>query len=248
MGDSILFSAGNFQMSFVLFLEIISSILSLLCILFAVKEKIWTFPIGMLSTAMYFFVFFMQRVYSSMTLQIMFFAFNAYGFYKWRHPGEKDAAKSDNTLAVTTLALKNRLLIITIIAGLTLSLGYLMSSLPDLLPSLFEKVKSVYEVNVFNIIQFQITLSPVFVVYFDTAILSASLVAQYLMAIKKLESWAIWFLVDIVAAPFYFIIVGWATGILYFVFIFTAVMGWMEWEKSNRGRMDTKLTSGTARR
>jgi nicotinamide mononucleotide transporter len=52
------------------------------------------------------------------------------------------------------------------------------------------------------------------------------------MAVKKLESWAIWFLVDIVSAPFYFITVGWATGILYFVFIFTAVMGWIEWKKS----------------
>jgi nicotinamide mononucleotide transporter len=212
MGDNILFSLGDFQVSFVLSLEVISSILSFLCILFAVKEKIWTFPLGMISTAMYFFVFFMQRVYSSMTLQIMFFAFNAYGLYKWTHPGEKDAAKSDNTLAVTLLSFKGRVLMVAIIAILTLTLGYVMSSLHNWLPSLFpEEAKYVY---------------------LDTAILSASLVAQYLMAIKKLESWAIWFLVDIVSAPFYFITVGWATGILYFIFIFTAVMGWIEWKKS----------------
>jgi nicotinamide mononucleotide transporter len=233
MGDNILFSSGDFQVSFVLFLEIISSILSFLCILFAVKEKIWTFPIGMLSTAMYFFVFFIQRVYSSMSLQIMFFAFNVYGLYKWTHPGEKDAAKSDNTLAVTTLTLQKRLLTVIIIALLTIALGYVMSNLPNWFPSLFEKVKSVYyDVNVFYGIRFQITLSPAIIIYLDTAILSASLVAQYLMALKKLESWAIWFLVDIVSAPFYFITVGWATGILYFIFIFTAVMGWKEWKKA----------------
>jgi nicotinamide mononucleotide transporter len=142
----------------------------------------------------------------------MFFAFNAYGLYKWTHPGEKDAAKSDNTLAVTLLRFKGRLLTVVIIAFLTLTLGYVMSNLHNWLPSLFpEEAKYVY---------------------IDTAILSASLVAQYLMAVKKLESWAIWFLVDIVSAPFYFITVGWATGILYFVFIFTAVMGWIEWKKS----------------
>jgi nicotinamide mononucleotide transporter len=212
MGENILFSLGDFQVSFVLFLEIISSILSFLCILFAVREKIWTFPIGMISTAMYFFVFFMQRVYSSMTLQIMFFAFNAYGLYKWTHPGKKDAAKPDNTLAVTILALKSRFAVAAIIAVLTLTLGYVTSNLHIWLPSLFPE-EARY-------------------VYIDTAILAASLVAQYLMAIKKLENWAIWFLVDIVAAPFYFITVGWATGILYFIFIFTAVMGWKEWEKS----------------
>jgi nicotinamide mononucleotide transporter len=212
MDDNILFSLWGFPVSFVLFLEIAAAVLSFLCILFAVKEKIWTFPIGMVSTAMYFFVFFMQRVYSSMTLQIMFFAFNTYGLYKWTHPGKKDAAKLDNTLAVTLLKLKERIRIVAIIAVLTLALGYVISNLHNWLPSLFtEEAKYVY---------------------IDTAILSASLVAQYLMAIKKLESWAIWFLVDIVSAPFYFITVGWATGILYFVFIFTAVAGWIEWKKS----------------
>jgi nicotinamide mononucleotide transporter len=203
-------------------LEVISSVLSFACILCAVKEKIWTFPIGMVSTAMYFFVFFMQRVYSSMTLQIMFFAFNAYGLYKWTHPGEKDAAKLDNTLAVTLLKFKGRVITLALIAVLTLALGYVMSHLHNWLPSLFpEEAKYVY---------------------IDAAILSASLVAQYLMAIKKLESWAIWFLVDVVSAPFYFITVGWATGILYFVFIFTAVMGWIEWKKSVFRRVE--LQSG----
>ncbi|MDR1887603.1 MAG: nicotinamide riboside transporter PnuC [Prevotellaceae bacterium] len=212
MGDNILFSLGDFQVSLVLSLEIIASILTFLCILFAVKEKIWTFPIGMIGTAMYFFVFFMQRVYSSMTLQIMFFAFNAYGLYKWTHPGKKDSAKSDNTLAVTLLTSKSRVLTIVIIAVLTMALGYVMSNLNNWLPALFpEEAKYVY---------------------IDTSILAASLVAQYLMAIKKLENWAIWFAVDIVSAPFYFITVGWATGILYLVFIFTAVMGWIEWKKS----------------
>jgi nicotinamide mononucleotide transporter len=212
MGDNILFTVGDVQVSVVLLLEIIASILSFLCILFAVREKIWTFPIGMLSTTMYFFVFFMQRVYSSMTLQIMFFVFNAYGLYRWTHPGRKDAAKSDNTLAVTQLSFSGRVTTAIIIALLTVSLGYLMSNLHNWLPSLFpEQAKYVY---------------------IDTAILSASLVAQYLMAVKKLENWAIWFAVDIVSAPFYFITVGWATGILYLVFIFTAVAGWIEWKKS----------------
>ncbi|MDR1169824.1 MAG: nicotinamide riboside transporter PnuC [Prevotellaceae bacterium] len=212
MGENILFSLWDFQISLVLFLEIIASILSFLCILFAVREKIWTFPTGMISTTMYFFVFFMQRVYSSMTLQIMFFAFNAYGLYKWTHPGKKDVAKPDNTLAVTVLTLHGIILVTAIIAVLTLTLGYVMSNLHNWLPSLFpDEAKCVY---------------------IDTAILSASLVAQYLMATKKLENWAIWFLVDVVSAPFYFFTVGWATGILYFIFIFTAVMGWMEWKKS----------------
>ncbi|MDR0384847.1 MAG: nicotinamide riboside transporter PnuC [Prevotellaceae bacterium] len=212
MGENILFTLGDFPVSAALFLETVSSILSFLCILFAVREKILTFPLGMISTALYFFVFYMQQVYSSMTLQVMFFAFNAYGLYRWKHPGKKDAAKPDNTLAVTVLTPRNRIVAAAVIAILTLTLGYVMSSLHGWLPSLFpEEAKYVY---------------------LDTAILSASLVAQYLMALKKLENWAIWLLVDVVAAPFYFITVGWATGILYFIFIITAVTGWVEWKRN----------------
>jgi nicotinamide mononucleotide transporter len=233
MGDNILFSLGDFQVSFVLF-ERVSSILSFLCILFAVKEKIWTFPIGMVSTVMYSFLFFKNNSYSSAILQIIFLVFNAYGIYKWTHPSEKDTAKSDNTLAITLLRFEGRILMAIIIVVLTIVLGYVVFNLPDWVPSLFEKPKPVYNVNILNIIKFQVTISHVVYVYIDTAILSASLVAQYLMAIKKLENWAIWFLVDVVATPFYFITAGWATGILYFVFIFTAVMGWIEWKKSAR--------------
>ncbi|MDR1595060.1 MAG: nicotinamide riboside transporter PnuC [Prevotellaceae bacterium] len=226
MGDNILFSLWNFQVSFVLLIEVISSILSFLCILFAVKEKIWTFPLGMVSTAMYFFVFFMQELYSSMTLQIMFFTFNAYGLYKWTHPSEKDATKADNTLAVTLLKLKGRVLTGTTIVVLTLIFGYVTSNL-------FKGEELEYNYTYIPLV-FQKLYKYIFLykVYIDAFILSASLVAQYLMAIKKLESWAIWFLVDIIATLFYFITVGWATGILYFVFIFTAVMGWIEWKKS----------------
>ncbi|MDR1895507.1 MAG: nicotinamide riboside transporter PnuC [Prevotellaceae bacterium] len=210
--EDILFTLGNCPVSTGSFIEAIAVIITFLCIVCAVKEKIWTFPLGMAGTALYFFVFFTQRVYSSMALQIVFFAFNAYGLYKWTHPDKQEVTKSDNTLAVTLLTLKNRILVVAIIAILTLALGYVMSNIDTWLPSLFpEKAKYVY---------------------IDTFILSASIVAQYLMALKKLENWAIWLIVDILSTPFYAITVGWATGILYFVFVFTAISGLIEWKKS----------------
>jgi nicotinamide mononucleotide transporter len=210
-------------------LEAIAVVITFLCIVFAAKEKIWTFPLGMIGTALYFFLFFTINLYFSMALQIMFFAFNAYGLYKWTHPGKEDVAKLDSTLAVTIFATKSRVLILIMIVSLSIILGYVMSNLfseefksdlTDVSIPILSSIKDILQKHLF------------IKIYIDASIFAASLVAQYLMAVKKLENWAIWFVVDLVSAPFYLITMGWATGILYGVFIFTAVAGWLEWKKS----------------
>jgi nicotinamide mononucleotide transporter len=198
--------------------EITAIAVTLLCIILAVKEKIWTFPFGIVGTLMYFYIFFQQRVYSSMTLQAVFLAFNIYGLYKWTHP-DKNEAKADNTLAVSSLTNRQRILTVVIIAVLVLALGFVMSNLNNWLPKIFPE--------------------PAKYVWIDTFILSASLAGQYLMAVKKWENWVLWLVVDILATPFYFITVGWATGLLYLVFVFTAVSGIIEWRKSLRQNNDT---------
>jgi nicotinamide mononucleotide transporter len=69
-------------------------------------------------------------------------------------------------------------------------------------------------------------------VWIDNFILSASIVGQYLMAVKKIENWAWWLAVDVIAAPFYFFTVGTATGLMYLAFIATGIMGLTGWQKS----------------
>lgn len=195
--------------------EITATALTLLCIILAVKEKIWTFPLGLIGTAMYFYIFYSQRVYSSMLLQTVFFAFNVYGLYRWTHP-KKEESNSDNTLAVSGLTVNQRIITAILIVFLTVVLSFVMSHLNQWLPALFpEAAKSVW---------------------IDTYILSASLVAQYLMAVKKWENWIIWLMVDVIATPFYFITVGWVTGLLYLVFVFTSASGIVEWRKSLKNK------------
>jgi len=68
--------------------------------------------------------------------------------------------------------------------------------------------------------------------YGDAFTTVASLVAQWLMANKKLESWFFWISVDLVAIGIY-----WNKGLhltsgLYAVFLILAAMGWFAWRKS----------------
>lgn len=68
--------------------------------------------------------------------------------------------------------------------------------------------------------------------YPDAFILMASLVAQYLLAVKKLENWIIWIIVDIVAVTIYFLKGLYVTSVLYLIYLILCIHGYFEWRKS----------------
>jgi nicotinamide mononucleotide transporter len=71
----------------------------------------------------------------------------------------------------------------------------------------------------------------------DAFIAAASLAAQYLLAIKKLENWIVWIVVDVVAIAVYWGRDLRLTSGLYCVFLALCVLGLIEWRKAyERGR------------
>ncbi|MBC7655007.1 MAG: nicotinamide mononucleotide transporter [Oligoflexus sp.] len=59
-----------------------------------------------------------------------------------------------------------------------------------------------------------------------------SFIAQYLMTRKKLENWLLWIFVDIIYIPLYIHKNLLATSVLYFVFLFIALQGYIDWKKT----------------
>ena len=68
--------------------------------------------------------------------------------------------------------------------------------------------------------------------YIDAFCTVLSFIAQYLLTRKKLENWLIWIFVDIAYIPLYIHKNLIATAILYFVFLFIALKGYLDWKKS----------------
>ncbi|MNR00136.1 Nicotinamide riboside transporter PnuC [compost metagenome] len=68
--------------------------------------------------------------------------------------------------------------------------------------------------------------------YEDAFITVASLVAQYLMIKKILQSWLFWIIVDVVAIIIYAYKDLYFTTVLYVLFLIMAVMGYLEWKKA----------------
>ena len=68
--------------------------------------------------------------------------------------------------------------------------------------------------------------------YLDGFILVGSLVAQWLTAQKRLESWWLWIAVDLVAVPLYASRGLYFLSALFFVFIILCLLGLREWRAS----------------
>jgi len=67
--------------------------------------------------------------------------------------------------------------------------------------------------------------------FIDSIVLVFSIIAQFLLMKRKLESWCFWILVDAVAVPLYAAKELYLTSAIYFLFLINAVWGLINWMK-----------------
>lgn len=80
--------------------------------------------------------------------------------------------------------------------------------------------------------------------YWDASIMMLSLVAQFLLARKVLESWLFWITVDVLAIGVYAAKSLYVTTGLYSVFLCMAITGWFAWRQSLRARLVSSAADG----
>lgn len=68
--------------------------------------------------------------------------------------------------------------------------------------------------------------------YVDSLMSVMSLIAQWMMAKKLLESWLVWIAVDLLSIGMYFAKGLYPTLLLYTVYLVLAILGYIEWRKS----------------
>lgn len=64
-------------------LEIFATVFTVLCVLLANARSIWQYPIGIIGTTLFFFLFWQIGLFSSAILQIVFCAVQVYGWWFW---------------------------------------------------------------------------------------------------------------------------------------------------------------------
>ncbi len=184
-------------------IEIIAVVFSLGCTWLAVKKHILNWPLGIIAVAAYMILFYKERLYADMILQVFFMAQGFYGWYNWAYK------KEENEITVSVLSFKGRMFYIALII-------------------LFSCVWSYLLMNFTN------ASSPLV----DSFVATTSLVANWLMAKKKIENWILWIIADVIYIALFWYKELYLSSFIYLVFLCLAFKGYKDWNRKSHIEKD----------
>jgi len=187
------------------YIEILGAISGLLYLYFAIRQKIWLWPLGLITSALYVYVFYGERLYADMGMNIYYVVISIYGWYYWLHGS---GSQETNTLRISTLTQKLVVFLLIITACIYVVLVYMLKKLPELL-----------NVEVSELL------------YWDAFTTAASIVATWMLARKIIQHWLIWIVVDAVSLGLYVYKGMYPTVVLFLVYTLMAFKGYIEWKK-----------------
>jgi nicotinamide mononucleotide transporter len=186
-----------------LIIEGLGVITALIYLFFSIRQKIWLWPFGILTSSFYIYVFFKGRLYADMGLQVYYLIISFYGWYFWIF-----GAKGQDKLKLTVL--NRRLTIILLI--LTFVIYWILVLALKILPSLLE-------------------ILPSDLLYWDAFTTAASIIATWMLARKIIEQWLVWILVDMVSMGLYLYKGLYLTAGLFLIYTVLAFVGYWQWKK-----------------
>ncbi|WP_423127031.1 nicotinamide riboside transporter PnuC [Gaoshiqia sp. Z1-71] len=65
------------------YIEVLGSVLGLVYIILSIRQNILTWPVGLITSALYVYVFFVSKFYADMALQVYYVLVSIYGWYFW---------------------------------------------------------------------------------------------------------------------------------------------------------------------
>lgn len=109
--------------------EITGTIFGLAYIFFSIKQHILTWPIGLITSVLYIYVFFVSKFYADMALQGYYVWVSIYGWYLWRKGPSSNTDKK--TLLVTKTTGKMALFLLLVSVVLTVAIYFILSCFTD---------------------------------------------------------------------------------------------------------------------
>lgn len=91
--------------------EIVGTISGLLFLYLEIKQNKWLWPVGLLTSAMYIYVFFIAKLYADMSLQFYYLFISIYGWIAWSRG--KQADKKELAVSKLTPVLFGKLVLVS---------------------------------------------------------------------------------------------------------------------------------------
>jgi nicotinamide mononucleotide transporter len=198
------------------FIEIFGAVTGIIFVFLEIRQTIWLWPVGLVTSAVYIWVFFTSKFYADMSLQGYYLVISCLGWYWWTR-GKKRRLRSKATkfreaeagewesgeLQVTRLKLRTSVVLAIVFVLLYIVMWFVLTRLTD---------------------------SPVPVR--DSFITSLSIIATWMLARKIYEHWYLWIVVNFVSAVFFLTRGLYPTVILYTVYGIMSFVGLAAWKKT----------------
>lgn len=171
-----------------------------LSVLLAARNSVHTWWTGIVSSLLFLVVFYREKLYADVTLQVFFVVTSVLGWWAWQRgqggaalPVRRSAGRYVFGLAVAAVAS-------------ALAYGTLLHHLTD-----------------------------AYAPHWDSIVLTFSVLGQFLLMGRRVETWWCWLVVDSVAVPLYTSRELYVTAGLYAAFWINAWIGLRRWRRELRG-------------
>lgn len=205
-------------------LEWVALIITLIGVILAGRQNIWSWPLGAVGTVLYGYLFMQYYLLSDVLLQIYFFITTFYGWWLW------GAYAKHNGMAGSTGQVHWQLLMEGIAFWRTPRVREPEVIITKLATRTFVLwlVGSVVAAALIAVPMHSVGAS---LPFWDGLILTTSVVAQILLARKVAQSWWLWVFINIVAIGVYSTKGLYPTTVLYGVFLINAIYWGIRWHR-----------------
>jgi nicotinamide mononucleotide transporter len=198
------FTILNYPISYI---EFVGTLFNLASVWLVAKKKIINWPIGIVGVILFGILFYQINLYADLIEQGYYLVTSIIGWYLWAHtkkPNDSDAdivvERNSHNQNITWVA---GIIVVSLLAGWALRRVHLW------LPAIFPE--------------------PAALPYLDAGTTIMSFAAMILMIKRRVESWVIWILVDIIAIGLYWYKAVPFIALLYLIFLGIAINGFISW-------------------
>ncbi len=211
------------------YLEVFGAVTGIIYVFLEIRQKLWLWPLGIITSGVYVWVFFTGKLYADMSLQGYYLVISFLGWYWWAKGVMKktgsDGRREENKmvlieegknstsihgeesrkLKVTRLKTKTGFILLITFIILYFVMWLALSRLTD---------------------------SPV--PEWDSFLTSMSIIATWMLARKIYEHWFVWIVVNMLSIILYYSREFYPTVVLYFVYAVMSFVGLAAWGKTIR--------------
>jgi nicotinamide mononucleotide transporter len=202
--------------------EVFGAVAGIAYVILEIRRNILLWPLGILTSAVYIYVFGRNGFYAGMVLQGYYVVISIYGWYAWsrltngvrqsREAGEHGAAGSEVKKENDIRRIDGKIVIICMTTAMVL-----------------------WALLWFSLGRWTDSPAPLW----DGLITSLSVVATWMLTKKIIEQWYVWILANAIAVIVYLAMEMYPTAILFAVYTVMAIIGVRAWSKDKDKRQNS---------